>query len=86
MRALFMLELTPRYKMGGNKVEKRNPVTVAYYPDKVTAEEFVEKILKDTEMLQTFIKNMSHLEGCLGSKTRYPEEWAKVFCAWAELN
>ena len=63
----------------------RNTITAMYFPDKMTARQFLIELesMARTEF-DTFGENMDNL---LGKDTgQYPEDWMATFTAWVELN
>ena len=66
---------------------KRERATEEYYPDKVTAQDFI-RLITDTCDNHAFIKNMEHLanKDLDTYYKRYPEDWIKMYAAWMEMN
>jgi len=66
----------------------RNPVTVIFFPEKLTVEEFVGAIT-DEKANQAFIDNMNHLHE-RNPKSRsdkeFAEIWIQTYAAWMEMN
>ena len=63
-------------------MSKRNPVTEEYWPDKMTLDQFILRILCNNP--EVFRMNMEHLG--IDKKEKYPEDWTKMWVAWMELN
>ena len=60
---------------------ERNPITETHHPDKLTVEEFINRLTKE-EANRNFITNMNNLE----MSNKHAEEWIKIYAAWSEMN
>lgn len=57
----------------------KDQMTIEYYPDKLTLEEFCEEI---QDSICDFACNMKDLK----VESKYAEEWMKMFVAWMEMQ
>ncbi len=62
-------------------MSERDFVTKLYFPNKLTLVETL-KIMNKADNIETFLNNI----GLTEDDTKYPEEWAKLYCQWLELN
>lgn len=52
-----------------------------YYPDEVSAEEFIKILKADSKM---FLENMKVVKD--GQGTKYVEQWVEAFFLWMEMK